>query len=258
MKHPPYIANAAKLRRAAEARLRKRRQSPPTRTPVPKSKASLLRLLNELQIYEIELEMQNAELQVARNRLELLLEKYTDLYDFAPVGYFSLDDQGKILEANLAGADLLGMERARLINTPLQRFLVPAGQAGFLAFLKRVFAGPVKQLFEAEMSKRDSKNFWATFHGISILSMNDPRQWCRVAISDTTLLKQAEEAQRSIEALAVANRRLNREIAQRKAAEESLKKIERHYKLLLARSSQMWKKLHPVSDPTRPAPSNAV
>ena len=79
-----------------------------------------------------------------------------------------------------------------------------------------------------------------------------------MAISDTTLLKQAEEAQRSIEALAVANRRLNREITQRKAAEESLKKTERHYKLLLARSSRIWKKLHPVSDPTHPAPNKPI
>ena len=153
---------------------------------------------------------------------------------------------------NLTGADLLGTDRSRLINTHLQRFLAPAGQAGFLAFLKRVFAGPVKQLFESEMLKRDSKSFWATFHGISIISTNDPRQWCRVAISDTTLLKQAEEAQRSIEALAVANRRLHREITQRKAAEESLRKTERRYKLLLARSSRILKKLHPVPHAAHP------
>ena len=85
--------------------------------------------------------MQNAELQEARDRMEALLEKYTDLYDFAPVGYFSLDEQGLILEVNLTGAALLGVERSRLINRRLPRFVAPASQPVFLAFLERVFAG---------------------------------------------------------------------------------------------------------------------
>jgi PAS domain S-box-containing protein len=68
--------------------------------------------------------------------MEALLEKYTDLYDFAPVGYFSLDEQGRILEANLMGAALLGVERSLLINRRLPRFVVPASQPIFLAFLE--------------------------------------------------------------------------------------------------------------------------
>ena len=73
-----------------------------------------------MEVHQIELELQNKELQEARDRLEELLEKHTDLYDFAPVGYFSLDEQDRILEANLTGATLLGVERSRLTHRRLR------------------------------------------------------------------------------------------------------------------------------------------
>ncbi len=73
--------------------------------------------------------------------MEVVLESYTDLYDFAPVGYFSIDAEGLILEANLTGAVLLGLERSRLIRLRLERFVAPASRTIFLAFLEKVFAG---------------------------------------------------------------------------------------------------------------------
>jgi PAS domain-containing protein len=73
------------------------------------------KLVHELQVHQIELEMQNQELLRTNYELEELRFKYTDLYDFAPVGYFSLDQKGQILEVNLTAARLLGMERDRLL-----------------------------------------------------------------------------------------------------------------------------------------------
>ena len=213
----------------------------------PKSEADTQRLLHELQVHQVELEMQNAELQEARDRMEALLEKYTDLYDFAPVGYFSLDEQGRILEVNLTGAALLGVERSRLINRRLPRFVVPASQPIFLAFLERVFAGTGKQVCEAALLREDAAAFWANFHGTSAISVSGPRKWCRVAVSDITALKQAEEAQRRMEALAVANRELRREIVRRQAVEEALRKSEQHYSQLLEQSRQMQEQLRHLS-----------
>ena len=129
----------------------------------PKSEADPRRLLHELQVHQVELEVQNAELQDARNRMEVLLEKYTDLYDFAPVGYFSVDEQGRILEGNLTGAALLGVERSQLISRRLPRFVVPASQPIFEAFLKRVFAGTGKQVCEAALLKRGRRAFLGQF-----------------------------------------------------------------------------------------------
>jgi PAS domain-containing protein len=101
---PKTPVPTAKLRRLAEARLRKQQMARRSPNGIPTLGAGPLRLLHELQVHQVELEMQNTELQEARDRMEAMVEKYTDLYDFAPVGYFSLDEQGCILEVNLTGA----------------------------------------------------------------------------------------------------------------------------------------------------------
>src|ERR1019366_4947347 len=124
-KKPNHPREAAELRRRAEARLCEHPGRQRSKASHPKSETDPRRLLHELQVHQVELEVQNAELQDARNRMETLLEKYTDLYDFAPVGYFSLNEQGRILEVNLAGAALLGVERSRLIGRHLPGFVAP-------------------------------------------------------------------------------------------------------------------------------------
>lgn len=70
------------------------------------------KLLHELRVHQVELEVQNRELQETRNQLEMSRDRYIDLYDFAPVGYLILDDQGIIREVNLTGADMLKNSRA--------------------------------------------------------------------------------------------------------------------------------------------------
>jgi len=204
-------------------------------------------VLHELEVHQIELELQNAELQEARNRSELLLEKYTDLYDFAPIGYFSLDEQGRILEVNLTGAALLDVERSYLIGRRLWSFMLPASQPLFLAFLKRTFAETGKQVCEAALLKKDTTIFWCSFHGTAALSTNGPRKWCRVAMSDITSLKQVEEAQRRMEVLSIAIRSLKREIVRRQAVEKALKKSKKHQADLLQQSHRMQEQLRHLS-----------
>src|ERR1019366_3542677 len=150
-KKPNRPREAAELRRHAEARLRKRKRSQQSAVGDPKAEADPRRLLHELQVHQVELEVQNAELQEARNRTEALLETYTDLYDFAPIGYFSVDEQGRILEVNLTGAALLAIKRSRLINRRLQGFGNPTSRTAFLAFFEKIFARPGKQICEASL-----------------------------------------------------------------------------------------------------------
>ena len=236
----------AELYRNAEAQLRKQKNK--------KSKAAEMkpeddphRLLHELQVHQIELEMQNSELQESRDRMEVLLEKYTDLYDFAPVGYLSLDEQGKILEVNLSGATLLGVERSPLINQRLPSFVTPASRPVFLAFLKRVFAGAGKQTCEATLLRKGGNSFWADFHGSSAISVVGPGKWCRVVVSDITVLKRAEEAQRRADATEAAIEELRQEIARRKVTEESLRKSEQHQSQMLDQSRLMQEQLRHLS-----------
>jgi PAS domain S-box-containing protein len=235
--------NPAKLRRRAEARLRKHR----TDTASRRTEADTKRLVHELQVHQVELEMQNSELQAARNQLEAALEKHTDLYDFAPVGYFSLDDQGLILEVNLAGAAMLGVERSRLVNRRLLGFMAPANRPMFLAFLERVFAGPAKQICEVSLLNGDGAPFWADIQAASAVFLRGARKWCRVAVSDITALKRAEEAQRRMEELTAANRKLQEEIVRRQAVETALKSSEENQSRLLEESRHMQEQLRHLS-----------
>ena len=235
---------AAQLRRRAEVRLRKQQRNT---TSLPRTEADMQRLLHELQVHQIELEMLTAELQEARDEVEAGLEKYTDLYDFAPVGYFSVDEQGLILEVNLTGAALLGVERSRLINRHLQRSVASMSRPIFLAFLAKVFAEPGRQVCEASLLNEDGPPFWANLQAASAGSLRGVRKWCRVTVSDITALKRAEEARRRMEALDAANRELKREIVRRKAIEAALKKSKRYASQLLAESLGLQKQLRDLS-----------
>ncbi len=93
------------MRRAAEARLKHRDAA------AEMDAADAGRLLHELQVHQIELEMHNTELLEARNQLEAALTHYTELYDFAPVGYLTLDRRGVIQQLNLAAERLLADNR---------------------------------------------------------------------------------------------------------------------------------------------------
>jgi PAS domain S-box-containing protein len=175
--------------------------------------------------------------------MEAALEKYTDLYDFAPVGYFSLDAQGQILEVNLMGAAMLGVERSQLIHRRIKRFVAPASQAILLDFLKQVFAGHGKQACEATLLKANGQAFWANLHATSAASPNGPRTWCRMAVSDITALKRAEEVQRRLEVLGVENRELALEIVRRQVVEEALKRSKQNQNQLLEESQRMQEQL---------------
>jgi len=240
---PITIADAVELRRNAEVRLRKLRVRPAP----PQTEADARRLLHELQVHQLELDMQNAELQEARDKVEALLKTYTDLYDFAPVGYLSLDEQGLILEVNLTGAALLGVERSRLIKQRLQNFVDPPSRPLFFTFLKKVFAGPGKKICELPLLNKRGAPFWADLQAASAETTRGARKWCRVAVSDLTNLKHEEEVRRRLEIMAVANADLKREIVRRQKVEVDLKKSNTHYAQLFERSLQMQEHLRYLS-----------
>lgn len=205
------------------------------------------RMLHELQVHQIELEMQNDELQDSRNEMEVLLEKYTDLYDFAPTGYFALNEQGCILEVNLTGASLLGIDRSLLISQCLARFVTPKFRPAFLSFLQQVFSQPERLSCEATLLKKGGEAFWAAFHGTSVISSRDPQKWCWMSISDITAIKQVEETKHHLEMMAKVNHSLQEEVIQRRAAEEDLRQSEQQTRRLLEQSRHMQEQLRLLS-----------
>jgi PAS domain S-box-containing protein len=234
-KQKAHPADAAALRRSAEERLASQKgECGEQRTEV-----EMARLVHELEVHQIELEMQNEELQRSRVEVDAALEKYTELYDFAPVGYFSVDQQGLIQEVNLAGAVMLGMARSLILKRRLPGFVSPTSRPVVDAFLKAMFTSPGKQACEALLLTGTGAAFWADLQASSLALPNGGGNWCRLAVSNIAALKRGEEAQRRVEELAAANQEADREIAQRRAVEASLRKSEQTQRELLTESRQL-------------------
>ena len=208
----------------------------PAATDQVRNETDTQRLVHELQVHQIELEMQNAELQRARVEIEKALEKYTELYDFAPVGYFSIDQKGLIQEVNLMGAAMLGAVRTRLLQRRLLAFVAPTSRPVVDAFLKTVIANSGKQSCEALFLTTTDMPFWADLQAVSAVRPDGEGIWCWLAVSDIAALKRGEEAQRTVQSLAVANLEANKEIARRRAAEALLKQSEQAQRELLIKS----------------------
>ena len=112
-------------------------------------------LLHELQVHKIELEMQNEELRRAQSELEASQARYFDLYDLAPVGYFTLSERGMVLSANLTAAGLLGVARGTLVGQHLSRFVFEADQACYFRHKKRLLETRTSQMSNLRLLTSD-------------------------------------------------------------------------------------------------------
>ena len=149
----------AALRAAAEARLQAAAAA--GQAPAARADADLLRLVHELQVHKIELEMQNSELRESRAEREAVLARYTELYDFAPVGYLTLTYDGLIAEINLTGATLLGVARRELLLKRFSAFVVPGDRERWAGFLASVKTQDGKSNMELALRRADGTEFHA-------------------------------------------------------------------------------------------------
>ena len=155
------------------------------------------KLLHELQVHQVELEMQNDELRRTQLDLERSRDRYADLYNFAPVAYLTLNAQGRILEANPRAGELLGVVRSRLIQQEFSRFVRAEAQDTFYLFCRQVFSTGTRQCAELELVNALMKRLV-----VQVGAAGDPaspgKQACFACI-DITKLKQAEESLRASE-----------------------------------------------------------
>src|ERR1039458_3130070 len=175
---------AAELRRRAEERLRER----PPETRQAQTDADSQRLVHELQVHQVELEMQNEELQKARDEMEAGLEKFSDLYDFAPVGFLTFDREGTIREANLTSASLLGIERSRLVKRRFGLCVSAADLPAFNAFLAKVFKSKAREFCEVTLLKEGKPPVELRIEAVAAASGRE----CRAVLADITEHKRAE------------------------------------------------------------------
>lgn len=156
-------ANAKLLRQKAEEQLKLK----PT-TVDSEVDYNLKKLLHELQVHEIELEMQNEELRESNAATEIALKKYTMLYDLAPMGYFTLEQNGNIIELNFTGAEILADKRFSLVNSNFKLFVSDESREVFNDFLNRVFSSNYKENCEVQLGYIDKPLKYIYMEGVSI------------------------------------------------------------------------------------------
>ena len=177
--------NPATLRRRAEARLRD------VLSVAPVGHVDGTRLLHELQVHQIELEMQQEELLAAYDEADTLRERYADIYDFAPTGYFTLDAQGTILDLNLAGAILLGIKRSQKNRYRFASSVATEHMAAFNQFIDDVLKKKGKKRCEiALLANAHRAEVIVRIEAVS--DENDCE--CRMIVIDISDEKRAEKA----------------------------------------------------------------
>jgi PAS domain S-box-containing protein len=197
--------------------------------------------LHELRVHQIEMEMQNEELRRVQAELEASRERYFELYDLAPIGYFTLSEQGLILEANLTAASMLGGARGALVKQPLTRFILSEDRDIYYRHRKLLFETGAPQMCEMRMVKKDAAPFWAQME--ACLAQNaEGAPVCRAVVSDITIRKRVEADLRQVhdelehrvtertEALRRANEELRTDIINRKRVEEMLYRAEENFR----------------------------
>ncbi|MCC8986308.1 MAG: EAL domain-containing protein, partial [Candidatus Contendobacter sp.] len=160
----------------------------------PPASEDALRLVHELQVHQIELELQNHALLEIRAQLEQSLEKYTDLYDFSPAGYFTLAHDGTIQDVNLAGATLLATDRSHLIGKRFGLFVTDQTRPGFNAFLERMQSGATREYCEVAIEDPVAPPCHLHLQGVGL--EGDTGWQYRISALDITERKQMEQALR--------------------------------------------------------------
>ncbi len=160
-------------------------------------------LIHELQVHQIELETQAEELRRAHLALEESRDKYLDLYDFAPLGYLTLNDKALITDANLTSATLLGIERRKLLAAPFSKFLSEKNAGEWHRYFMDVLNREGNLACVLTLMRGDGSVFPARLEGIRMNHRTGEATSLRMAISDISEIRLAEDA------LRVANRKLN-------------------------------------------------
>ncbi|WP_259364521.1 MULTISPECIES: EAL domain-containing protein [unclassified Colwellia] len=172
---------AKELRHRAEVKL--------TKQTVPSDSAAQ-KMLHELQVHQIELEMQNEELHQAQ-RTQKLHYRYTELFEFAPIGYFSFDVNAIINQVNFRGASLLGIERANLVNKQFLNYVNAQYRDSLKSCLFKAFAGSGIQSCEI-LAEVGTKTLWLNIEANLGITGTD----CLVAVTDISERKKIEHEQK--------------------------------------------------------------
>ena len=199
------LTKAAQLRRRAEEIARKKSVSSPEDLAILLPEDTL-KMVHELQVHQIELEMQNAELIRSQAELDAVRARYLDIYNLAPVGYFILSLEGMILEVNLTAADMLNLPRAAIVKKPIISFVHPEDQHVYYLHRRELLATGKPQPCELRMLKGDGTAFWGLLTATTARDSTsnseqdgDGVMTSRLVLSDISERKRVEDEKAELE-----------------------------------------------------------
>ena len=178
---------APDLRGSAEARFRYRARAK------PRVKAGTRdEVLEELRIHQVELELQNDELKRTHLELASSRDHFAEIYNFAPVGYLSLDARGIIRDANLTAAAMLGLERSRLPGSRFSRYVAPTSQDAFFLLQRKMVATDASERAEIELRAAGGRSLTVELHSAMRANDTGPRREWLLALVDISERKAAD------------------------------------------------------------------
>ena len=190
------------LRSKAEAKVRK---MPESKLDLTLEKARTL--MHELEVHQVELEMQNQELREAQHLLEESRDQYTELFDFAPVGFLVLNEKGVIENINLTACDLMGVDRLRIKGKPLSAYM-SSGESGILFLkLRKAFENGILKPFELQIKRNEKDTFTALLQG-TFKKNGDKRVLCYISLQDITEVREVEAIQQQHENLLIEKEKI--------------------------------------------------
>ena len=181
------FTDAGMLRRKAEEKLRERKE----KGFVDGEETDVKKLLYELQVQKIELEMQNEALRKAYETLETALKKYIIVFELSLIGYFTLDEYGTIRELNFTGAEMLGERRFRLINSDFNLYVSNGSKLIFKNFFKKVYSGRSKESCEVLLGNHDKPLCFVYMEGV--VTENDGK--CLLSVVDISKFSRKNKSQ---------------------------------------------------------------
>jgi two-component system, cell cycle sensor histidine kinase and response regulator CckA len=158
-----------------------------------------LALIHELQTFQVELELQNEELNRSQQELMEFKKRYTDLYDFTPVGYICLDKKGVILNANLTLADMLSTPRGSLISQAFSNYILFEDQDMYYRHIRDLAELKIRQICELRMRKKDGTPLDVQLESTVISYQSDRPEQYRTVIIDISARKQMEKEKQALQ-----------------------------------------------------------
>ncbi len=177
------------LRKRAEKALRQKKKTSNSENP----SEDISRLIHELEVHQIELEIQNEELRRTHAELEDSRSSYVDLYDFSPVGYFTLDIKGLIMKMNLACAAMLQRERASLQNKPFSVLVNEHDKEAFYRHCRDIVKTKLRQCIDLRLKVNEDSEMYFHLECLPVLDSEGSVYQIRVAAIDVTERRKSEE-----------------------------------------------------------------